>query len=271
MKISIVVPSVFEDDAVHTLQNIEAMTRAVDYEVVVVSTFEMRGPRVKWVQETERRGYTAAQRLAFQHATGDLVVAFSDDQRFLKHWDEHLLRNFTDRERGQRLFCLGLRHDALHVGTTFGMYYPYIPVARRACFEAVDYFSADFQHHFVDPDLGLRIWEAGGRCEFSQRPLIRVAESDATRSGSSRKETSLDSDLRTYLGKWGDKFGRGWPTALVTDFNIDVDPLLQLVVASEFTVTFNHPLFKSLYDNYRQNVRTCTVNIAFHDLKDFDG
>src|SRR5689334_2533687 len=131
MKISLTLPSVFPDDLNRTLDMIYATTRTLDYEIVVVSPFEVAKPRVTWVREDEPRGNVPAQAAAFEHATGDFVVALSDDVVLADNWDGISVANFQERERGQKLFCLGLHVATRVIGTVFGIYYPFFPLARR--------------------------------------------------------------------------------------------------------------------------------------------
>jgi len=261
MKLSITLPSLFPDDLRRALAAIEANTRAVDYEVVVVSPFEVRHPRVTWVREEEARGNCPAQLAAFAQARGEFVLAFSDDAILLPGWDESALANFQARER-QTPFCLGLSLHTRAVGTTFGIYYPFFPFARRAAFAALGFYSPDYRAHFADSDLAFRFWDAGGRCEFSERPLI-VHQDRRDDGGRTKKYVSLAEDTAAFLARWKPKYGQGWRTEHFQDFNLEINAATQLTLVRDNSVYFNDPLFRQLYDNFQDNIRRCRVQMTF--------
>lgn len=262
MKISFTLPSVFPDDLNRTLDAIYAATRTIDYEIVVVSRFEVSKPKVKWVREDEARGCVPAHVTAFENASGDFVLAFSDDVTVLPNWDAQAMADFHEREQGRRPFCLGLHLSTRVVGTVFGIYYPFFPLVRRATLDAVGFFSDRYQAHFADSDLALRIWEGGGRCEFSSRPLI-IHHDPKRDQGRTRKHRSLAADMAVFSERWKSKYGRGWDTDQLEDFNLEINPATQLTLVNGNTVWLNDPLFKQLYDNFQNNIDRCQVVMTF--------
>src|SRR5438445_2885725 len=64
-KLSIILPSVFHGDVAATIKSFEENTKSLDYEIVVVSPFEVARPRVVWVPERNPRGNVAANVEAF--------------------------------------------------------------------------------------------------------------------------------------------------------------------------------------------------------------
>jgi hypothetical protein len=262
MKISFTLPSVFPDDLNRTLDTVYAATRTVDYEIVVVSRFEVSKPKVKWVREDEARGCVPAHAVAFANSTGDFVLAFSDDVTLAPGWDADAMANFHEREPGGQPFSLGLNLSTRIIGTVFGIYYPFFPLVRRSTLETLGFFSDSYQAHFADSDLALRIWEAGGRCEFSSRPLI-VHHDPKRDEGRTRKYKSLPQDMAIFSERWKAKYGRGWNTSRLEDFNLDINPATQLTLVSDNTVWLNDPLFKQLYDNFQRNIESCQVSMTF--------
>ncbi len=255
MKISITLPTLFPELAYQAIQAIHAHTLAVDYEVIVVSPHEIRGPRILWVREDSPRGNSAAHALGYRHATGDFVVALSDDVAVSPFWINNLLDFTLERERHlhDAPFVVGMRSWG-HLGTVFGLYYANFPVARRATLDAIGgYFSEEFLAHFADPDLSLRAWAAGGRCEICPytevRPIPRGAVEESPKKSSSKKR-----DFGTFIAKWGSRFGRGWKTNHIRDFNLDVPESLVAFLPQELgtqvlrerTIQMNDPSFRNL-------------------------
>ncbi|HEX9465237.1 MAG TPA: hypothetical protein VGB82_21750 [Alphaproteobacteria bacterium] len=261
MRLSITLPSLFPDDLARTLDLLDAHTRAVDFEVVVVSPFEVKRPRVVWVREETPRGNAPAHAAAFAHATGDLVVAMSDDTAPVPGWDAQAMAAFAERERGHDLFCLGLGLSSRYIGTVFGLYYPFFPLARRGGLAAIGYYSDAYQAHFADSDLALRIWSAGGRCEFSERPLIALDTGNLRPA--TRKGKAMAADMATFVQRWAGRYGAGWDVSHLDGFLLDLNPLLQLSCVRERTVRLNTPRLKELYDNYHASMASCQAAITF--------
>jgi len=264
MKLSIVLPSVFPKTLQRAVGNILSVTKGIDYEVVVVSPFEVSGdPRVRWVREETPLGIVAAAALGGAAATGDILVAFCDDALFADNWVDTSLPALLAGEARHPRFCLGLQIADRVLGTVFGIYYPYFPMLRRETMDAAGgYFSREFQSHFTDPDLGLRIWDIGGRCERTEAPVVAFTDrvGDEATSTLSRKGVSLARDTRVFYAKWAGKYGAGWRGDDVDDFNINVDAIAELVVGRDCSIYLNDPVFKTLIDNYLVNAERWNIS-----------
>lgn len=252
--ISVTLPSLRPAALARTLENIER-TRTSDVEVVVVSPFDP-GPRAVWVAEGEPRGIAAAHAAGFVAVTGEFVVPFADDHEFLPGWDAVAVANFTAREYNDRensnLFSLGLRgaHSG-HVGTEFGIYYPYFPMMRRSAVAAVGgWLDGAFVAGFADSDLALRVWSTGGRCEWSVQGLLRPLPDDARKrdadDGARRPAANYtQGDLDLFISRWAPVYGSGWPVARLSDFCIDLDPAHNTPLVEDNSIFCNYPAFAS--------------------------
>ena len=236
MKLSITLPSIREAACWRTLANIAATTYGA-YEVIVVSPFPVRAPDVVWVREDQPTGGSRAQAIAGRHASGDLLVAMSDDRAFVEGWDIDLRAAWTDRELATKgRLCMGLRHVRSRlVGTCFGLYYPYFPVIRR---ESGLWYDPAYRHNFGDCDLGMRVWNAGARCEFGPE-VLEVHPEDAAQ----RRAPDIDEEMRRFIQRWAPVYGRGWDCRTLRGFNIDVDPDR---FWGQRTIRHNRPDFPSL-------------------------
>lgn len=262
MKISLILPGLFPEALAATIRSIFAASQGLDYELVVVTPFEVNGPRIRWVREETPRGNCHAHKIGYAAATGDIIVAMSDDARLVAGWADKALAFLQEREKQNPLLSVGLHRMDFLIGTVFGLYYPYYPFVRRSTLEAVGgYFSDDYRAHFTDPDLALRIWSVGGRCEILPERVLQIVERapDAASVGTPMKGTALAQDMATFLSRWGDRYGRGWDLSHLRGFNLDIRGLMQLCLVRDHTVHFNDSRLVELWQNFQRN------HVLYHD------
>lgn len=252
--VSITLPSLYPEALQRALTNIETATRC-EYQVIVVSPFEvqrsLRGGELIWVQEKDSTGCNAAHMAAFEHATGEFVTGWVDDHFYADGWDVMAVKNFKEREHVFHKtnpggpFELGLRHVwPTHVGTEFGIYYPYFPFMRRTDAERVGWLTDEYRTGFADSDLAMRVWSIGGRCEWTREPLIVVHADDGRKKGVIFKPE----DMELFLDRWAPRYGLGWDTSHLRGFNNDLTPerFPQFVDPSGRSIYHNHPAFKAV-------------------------
>ncbi len=248
--ISITLPSLHPEALAAALANLAATTRG-PYEVLVVSPFEPWGVPsntvFRWFREENPAGCAAAHAVAARHAQGDLVFAFADDHEMVDGWDLQALVEFDNRCPYDRTpFCLGLRgaHSG-HVGTNWGVYYPYFPIMARAPARRLGWIGNDYHLGFGDSDLAMRVWASGGRCEWTDAGLIRPTPSDK-RKGDEDAALYAQADLDLFVGRWWPRFGAPsmWPTPrTLRDFNLDLRPEDNLDLVEGNTIYRNYPGF----------------------------
>lgn len=257
MKLSLVLPSIFPNALHRAIRNLQATTHGVDYEILAVAPFEVAEEGgVRWIREEAPRGGVAAHTLAYAQMTGDILVALADDVLLADNWAALCLKRFHEREGGRDHFCLGLHQSNFVVGAVCGIYFPFFAVLRSSTLRAIGgHYDPAYIAHYADPDLALRVWKAGGRCERTDVPLIsRVAREGAesmdppAKTGRSERQ-----DIATFAGRWGSTYGRGWAFESMDDFNLDVDAVFELVVGDGCSIFLNDPVFKHLHDNYLRN------------------
>jgi len=232
MKISFVLPSIFPTLVAGAIEAATAEAAGLDHEIVVVSPFEIAGKQVRWIKEENPRGSIAACNLGFAAATGDVLVLLADDNRLDPGALGLALAHLQAREADAPLlmvgFPLGVR-GVVAVGSVYGRYYPYFFMLRRATLAAVGGgFDEGYVKYHADPDLGLRIWAAGGRCEFAPGAIIRaVADRGGAGQAPDKSRGSAESDFARFTQIWGPSYP-GWGTAqniVNLDISTDLLPL----------------------------------------------
>ena len=223
-----------------------ANTTIDQHEVVLISPFEpplyMGGGSSHWIQEQERLGSSGVQAFGVQFAKGDFIVALSDDVELIRHgWDREVRRNFEQRDRGVGPFCLGLRLDEGGVNVMFGKAYASLPMMHRDDVRKHGWYDPIFFSRYGDNDLGLRIWKAGGRVEWTKEAIVRV-HPDNARNGMTIRED----DRTKFLQRWQHQFP-DWPNDPAKyDCGIDMDKIGYFE-----GYTANYPTYQSYHEARR--------------------
>ena len=267
--VSITLPSLYPAALERSLNNIEDATRC-EYQVIVVSPFQvkraMRGGELVWVEETKSTGCNAAHMAALAYATGEFITGWVDDHFYSDGWDVLARRDFLEREalfhanHPGAIFELGLRHrNPTHVGTEFGIYYPYFPFMRTSDARQIGWLTDEYRTGFADSDLAMRVWDCGGRCEWSRDGLI-IVHADDQRKNMSHADLPIDDnvdvidqahcrpdDMALFIRRWAPKYGQGWDLSHLRGFNTDVTPekFPQFIDETGRSIYHNKPEFKA--------------------------
>lgn len=248
MKLSITLPSLFPDLLAQSLEALRRHTVGVDYEALVVSPFRVEAPNVRWIEETRPEGNCPAHARAAALADGDLILPLCDDVTVMPGWADALLTFFCAREPGASPYVCGLNVDGGPIGTVFGLYYPYFPVMRRETAARIGgYYDPGYRAHFGDCDIGLRVWELGGRCEFCRDARISAAprKQNPNAPEAPTRRSARMADMARFVARWAPVYGRGWKTSELRDFNLNVPGRFFADVLTDHTIRRNDPAFRS--------------------------
>jgi hypothetical protein len=244
--ISVTLPSRDPVALARTVANLEDATVS-PLEIIAVSPAEpprTRKARVVWVKEDEPQGPNVAHGRAALAATGAFILGWVDDHLLTPGWDVGPMMQIARWENaGFGMIMLGLRHAVeRHVGTVFGIYYPFFPFARLEVAQAIGWLGeGGYERGFADADLGLRVWTRGV-CQWTREPCVLVESEDLKRKQLTDGEASFTrADMTRFLSRWRWRYGKSWSVAYIRDFNIDVIPEMRPDIVDGLTIKCNNP------------------------------
>lgn len=219
-KVSITLPSIHQKVCEVTVNKILEITRDVDYEIVVVSPVEIRAPKVKWVIQSEPMGSYAAWNLAYLHSQGELIVTWADDSDPIEpNWLKNAYDFYLNRSQSFFPYACDINSGVFHI--VYGYLYPSgIMISRQSIEKIGGYFDPAYHGYYGDPDLGLRVWAAGGRCEVCPHAGWRGIKDRLGAPTSHALEPSnlFQKDHQTFLNRWHHIYGNNWGSH-PSDFN----------------------------------------------------
>ena len=230
-KVSVIIPTIKPEYASLMVNSVTANANYDDYEIVIVSPFELEGDeRVRWIREPEASsGATTASIAGFERTDSEIVVGIGDYTLTKRNWLCNLVEFIEQREKGAFPFCAGLfwansnPETPPAVGTVFGHYYPYFyGMSRRSILAAGGYLLPEYPTAFGDCDLGLRVWELGGQCQLCWDSILI---SMWRKEMSAQRKANIgdhEGQMRTFIDRWKPVYGEGWPAETLRDFNIDI-------------------------------------------------
>jgi hypothetical protein len=209
-EISILLPSLRFNALAKSISEFDNTNSDVDYEIVVVSPFEVEGIKTVWVPEIGRLGTILAEKIALRKARGEYIVYFSDDVSPTKD----CLKNMLEFMKQHKDPFIGAFKMATSYGKEIGPFGAYNKL--YACYGCLSkntiellngYLSTDFQYSWADIDLSLRCWEANGSVEICQDAVVipRQIEDEVYKS----HRHTFQEDFEVFLKKWHDKLGQG--------------------------------------------------------------
>lgn len=222
-ELSILLPSLRPDAVQRKVEEFLSTNADVDYELVIVSPFDMRGERVVHVPETERRGVIHAINEAYRHAKGEYIVLWSDDATP----ENGCLRHMLDLVRTKEAPFLASfrRRDTsgkeAEQWAVYGKLYAGWLCASRRTFDLVGgLFEPSFKNYWADPDLSLRVWQKGGKVEVCRDAWIGVEQID-DQVKSENLSSSFDKDTEVFFDRWHSQFGKS-SRKVWTEINLPV-------------------------------------------------
>lgn len=202
---SIILPTLRPKLLACTLHSIERNSVGHDYEVVVVSPFEVSGHRVRWSPERTAQGSVAAHIQGVADSRGDIIITMTDDTIALPGWLDTIEQRIAAGEAKWLPFCLSLnRVNSPLIGTVFGRYYAYFSIVSRRTIDAMGgMYDPAYKGNWADPDFGLRIWDRGGRVEFCAEARTMCSTLQLYFTEAAHKTVARHGDTELFFQRWG--------------------------------------------------------------------
>ncbi len=215
MQLSVLIASIRPARVHNAIARLRPDLAPYDYEIVVVSPFEISGPRIVWVPEETPRGGVHATNLGFAAVKGDLLLQAADDIAFDRGCISPAIVQMGTM-RACNLPCVGFAHQRgkqAYVNVTYGRYVPGFYLAPTAALRYLGETIYDpvFKVSWADQDLGLRIWDVGGRCEIATGGVVHdFGTSEKPTLSVGMNETNTSREFEIFAAKWSAKQPEFW-------------------------------------------------------------
>lgn len=211
-EISIIMPSLRPDALSQTLGEFSITDKDSDYEIVVVSPFEVRNQdRVVHMYEEEPQGNNLANDIGYKNSSGQYIIAWSDDSSptpnclsnmlaFVKSKEEPFIGAFRVKDQLNQEHSNCCVYDKLYAA--WGC------ASRNTVNMIGGHYDPIFKSHWSDPDMSLRVWAKGGKVEICPNAWVikRYIEDEVHKSN---YEKYFNKDMETFFNRWHNTLGSG--------------------------------------------------------------
>ncbi len=225
-EISIILPSLRQEALFQRVREFSLACPDVDYEIIVVSPFEVKMDRVVHIFERDRKGCIHAHGLAYHHASGEYIVPWSDDASPTVGCLDNMLK-FMKGKRDPFIASFRIKnkyHYELSPWRVYGRLYAcWACVSRRTLDMVGGYYDPVFRSYWADPDLSLRVITKGGKIGTCRNTWVILQHiNDKVRADNFDKYFKPDTD--TFISRWHHQYGQGYDRGEWKNFNTEVPP-----------------------------------------------
>ncbi len=198
------------------LESIRRHTSDIDYEVVIVSPFEIEAnPKMVHIKE-KPGGYYKAIADGFEATRGNYIIHIADDCRATPKWAANMIAFMKphDNEIFEGSFrhfdVRGERPEQGHYGKLIA---PFICIRKDNALRVGGLIDSSYQRFFGDPDLSLRVWQQHGKVETCPNAWIYHCDFDDDQYVKAYNKY-FTKDRETFISRWYHVFGRQGDTPL---------------------------------------------------------
>ena len=241
--IDVIIPSLRPFEIERRIREFQATCGDIDYQLIIVSPFSVRGPKVLHLQEATPNGPIAAINMGFGVSNAPYVCFWSDDASPTPNCLSRMVE-FLEGQEGPTIGSfryLDLYGSELPQHQVYNLHYACWGCASRKTLDSLGgLFDPSFRSFWADPDLACRAWSRGGSVQLCPDSYILLfGKKDAVSAANSQKH--FDNDLKNFLARWHSSLGANKPLGNWREINTSMLPgqLLQ----SQSPIKFNtwHP------------------------------
>lgn len=210
-ELSILLPSLRKELAERTIREFAQNNLNCNYEVIVVSPFEIEGERVRHVFEGDKQlGSVQATRLAYKYAQSPYIMYFSDDVSPANNCLNNMLE-FVKSKSEPFIGAFKMMQGNKEIGPfgAYGRLYACYGMLSKDTIDAIGgFFNSQYMYSWVDIDMSLRCWESKGKVEICDYAIVYPRQIEDDIYIKHRKET-WSQDVDTFMKLWHGKLGEG--------------------------------------------------------------
>lgn len=209
--VSVILPSLRLSQLVQCLTSIERYTVDINYEVVVVSPFDIEPrPNVVHVKEPRAEGIYKAVARGYEQAKGEYTIHIPDDSRATPHWAANMIAFM--RPHDNKIFEGNFRHfdaegERPEPGYYRKLFAPFLCIRKDRVDRVGGLMDCYYDSFFGDADLSLRVWYHGGKVETCPNAWVYHADySDNTHKSSYNRYFVRDREA--FIRRWHHIYAR---------------------------------------------------------------
>ncbi|MDX9690771.1 MAG: glycosyltransferase [Alphaproteobacteria bacterium] len=212
-RISVILPSLREKSVNSRIQEMAACNPDCDYELLIISPFDVEGPHVVHIKEHVRRGVIYAMNDAYRYAKGHFIVLWSDDAQPTPNCLNAIADFVADKKPP---FLASFRKQLSNGKETeqysiYGRLAPGWLCTTKETIEMVGgLFNPILKNYWADPDLAMRVWDKGGSAEVCREASITILQANDDIK-QQNLTASFQKDMDTFFNIWHEKYGDGKP------------------------------------------------------------
>ncbi|MFC1921603.1 glycosyltransferase family 2 protein, partial [Chloroflexota bacterium] len=216
--VSIVLPSLRPIQLAECLASIHRYTVGIDYEVVVISPFNIDPhPNVVYVKEDKPEGVYRAVARGYERAEGEYIIHIPDDCWVTPNWLTNMISFMKPHD--DEIFIgsfrrFNVKEERVEQGHYGKLIAPFICIRRDKVYLVGSLMDCHYRSFWGDPDLSLRVWHNGGRVETCPDAWIYYPDRRVDKTYESSYNNYFTRDKEAFISRWYPIFGRPVDTPL---------------------------------------------------------
>jgi GT2 family glycosyltransferase len=214
-KISLLLPSLREELVKKRIKQWNKTNSNVDFEIVLVSPFEIKEENVFWIKENKCNGSVDATNVAYAFSRGEYVIYFSDDVEPTKDCLKNMLEFMEKQNKTPFLGAFKMINDftGREIGPfgCYNMFYACYGCVSKESLRILNniLFNPKLLYSWADIDLSLRIYDKKGEVKKCDEAIVIPHQIEDEIYKSHRN--TFENDFNIFADIWHRKLGKNLP------------------------------------------------------------